>query len=245
RTKVDKGDPVKLTVSQGRGKVEVPDVGGQSLNDAEKTLEDAGFEVDVRQEASDSVDKGKVIRTEPAAKTQAERGSEVLLFESTGVQAVTVPDVTGEDSVTAANRLGAAGFTVERVTEPSDSVEVDTVIRTNPAGGTQAPKGSTVQLVISSGTEQVRVPNVVGLTQSEATAELQNAGFQVATQDVTTLDATKVGRVISQSPSAGTRAGKGSTVTITIGRLGSGGGTTTTTGSGGTTTTTGGILGGN
>jgi serine/threonine-protein kinase len=244
-TKVDKGDTIKLTVSQGRGKVEVPDVTGKSLSDAEAQLEDAGFEVDVRQEASDSVEKGKVIRTEPAAKTQAERGSEVVVFESAGVQLVTVPDVTGQDSVTAANQLGSAGFKVERVTEPSDSVEVDTVIRTDPAGGTQAPKGSTVQLVISSGTEQVRVPSVVGLTQSEATAVLQDAGFQVATQDVTTLDATKVGRVISQSPSAGTRAGKGSTVTITIGRLGTGGGTTTTSGAGGTTTTTGGILGGN
>ncbi|MGH9034647.1 MAG: Stk1 family PASTA domain-containing Ser/Thr kinase [Acidimicrobiia bacterium] len=235
-TKLEPGDKVKLTVSQGRGKVEVPDVTGQALSDAEQSLEDAGFEVDVRQETSDSVEKGKVIRTEPAAKSQAERGSEVIVFESTGVQIVKVPDVTGQDAVSAASQLGAAGFKVERVTEPSDEVEVDTVIRTDPAAGTDAPKGSTVQLVISSGTEQVRVPSVVGLTQSEATAVLQDAGFQVATQDVTTLDATKVGRVISQSPSAGTRAGKNSTVTITIGRLGSGGSTTTT---GGATSTTG------
>jgi serine/threonine-protein kinase len=238
-TRVDKGDQVKLTVSEGRGQVPVPDVTGKSVDDAESQLKDAGFDVDVRQEASPSVEKGKVIRTEPAANTQVERGSEVKVFASTGVELVKVPDVAGQDAVSAASQLGAAGFKVDRATEPSDDVEVDTVIRTDPAAGSDAPKGSTVQLVISSGKEQVRVPNVVGLTQSEATAELQNAGFQVTTQDVTTLDATRVGRVISQSPPGGTRAGKGSTVTITVGRLGSGGGTTTTSG----TTTTTGILG--
>ncbi|MDQ3943947.1 MAG: Stk1 family PASTA domain-containing Ser/Thr kinase [Actinomycetota bacterium] len=228
-TKVDKGDPVKLTVSQGRGKVAVPDVSGQSLADAESRLEDAGFEVDVRQETSATVEKGKVIRTDPAANMQIERGSEVVVFVSSGVELVKVPDVTGQDAVSAANQLGSAGFKVERVTEPSDTVETDTVIRTDPAAGTDAPKGSTVQLVISSGQQQVRVPSVVGLTQSEATAVLQDAGFQVATQEVTTLDPTRSGRVISQSPSAGTQAGKGSTVTITVGRLGSAPTATTTT----------------
>jgi serine/threonine-protein kinase len=168
----------------------------------------------------------------------------VTVFASTGQELVKVPDVAGQSSVSAANQLGAAGFKVEPVNEPSDDVESGTVIRTDPAAGTDAPKGSTVQMVVSSGKEQVRVPSVVGLTQSEATAVLQDAGFQVASQDVTTLDATRAGRVISQSPTAGTRAGKGSTVTITIGRLGPGGGTTpTTAGPGGTTTTTGGILG--
>jgi eukaryotic-like serine/threonine-protein kinase len=228
-TKVDEGDPVKLTVSQGRGKVAVPDVSGQSLADAESRLEDAGFEVDVRQETSATVEKGKVIRTDPAANMQIERGSEVVVFVSSGVELVKVPDVTGQDAVSAANQLGSASFKVERVTEPSDTVETDTVIRTDPAAGTDAPKGSTVQLVISSGQQQVRVPSVVGLTQSEATAVLQDAGFQVATQEVTTLDPTRSGRVISQSPSAGTQAGKGSTVTITVGRLGSAPTATTTT----------------
>ncbi len=234
-TKLDKGDTVKLTVSQGRGKVAVPDVSGKSVSDAESILEGAGFEVDVRQEASDSVEKGKVTRTQPAANMQAERGSEVLLFESTGTQQVKVPDVTGKDSVTAASQLGAAGFTVQRVTEASDSVEADTVIRTEPAAGSDAPKGSTVRMVVSSGQEQVRVPSVVGLTQSEATTVLQDAGFVVAVDDATVLNPTSNGRVISQTPTAGSRVARGSTVRITVGRLGSG--TTSTTG--GTTSTTG------
>ena len=190
-TKLEKGDEVKLTVSEGRGKFPVPDVAGKSVEDAESVLQDAGFDVDVRQEVSETVEKGKVVRTDPAANMEVERGSEVTVFESAGVELVAVPDVTGQDAVSAANQLGSAGFKVERVTEPSDTVEADTVIRTDPAAGTEAPKGSTVRLVVSSGAEEVRVPSVVGLTQSEATAVLEDAGFQVATQDVTTLDATR------------------------------------------------------
>ncbi len=238
-TKVDKGDEVKLTVSQGRGKVTVPDVSGKSVSDAESILEDAGFEVDQRQEASDTVEKGKVTRTEPAANAMAERGTEVVVFESTGAQLVKVPDVTGQSSVSASNQLGAAGFKVDPVTEASDTVEANTVIRTEPEAGTDAPKGSTVRMVVSSGQEEVRVPSVVGLTQSEATAVLQDAGFTVAVDEATVLNPTSSGRVISQTPTAGSRVAKGSTVRITVGRLG----TTTTTASSATTTTTGGILG--
>jgi serine/threonine-protein kinase len=242
-TKVDRGEEVKLTVSQGRGKVTVPDVSGKSTSDAEAILEDAGFEVDQRQEASDSVEKGKVTRTEPPANTSVERGSEVVIFESTGTQQVKVPDVTGQDAVSAASELGAAGFKVERVTEPSDSVEADTVIRTDPAGGTEAPKGSTVRLVVSSGKDEVTVPNVVGDSQSEATSKLQAAGFNVIPDEALVLNPASNGRVISQTPAAGSRVGRGSTVRITVGRTASGG-TTSTTAAGptGTTTTTG-ILG--
>jgi serine/threonine-protein kinase len=93
--------------------------------------------------------------------------------------------------------------------------------------------------VVSSGQEEVRVPSVVGLTQSEATNVLQDAGFQVAVDEATVLNPTSSGRVISQTPTAGSRVAKGSTVRITVGRLG----TTNTTASSSTTTTSGGILG--
>ncbi|MGH9004223.1 MAG: PASTA domain-containing protein, partial [Acidimicrobiia bacterium] len=166
-TKLDPGDTVTLTVSQGRGKAAIPDVSGQTLDEAEKTLEDAGFETRIRQEASDSIEKGKVIRTEPAAAGQAERGSEVTIFVSTGQELVAVPDVAEQSAVSASNQLGAAGFKVESVSEASDEVEEGTVIRTDPAAGTQAPKGSTVRLVVSSGQEEVRVPSVVNMTASE------------------------------------------------------------------------------
>jgi serine/threonine-protein kinase len=238
--RVDRDSEVKLTVSQGKGKAAVPDVTGQSLEDAQSRLADEGFDTRVRQEASDSVEGGKVIRTDPLAGSQVAKGSTVTLFVSTGKGMVEVPDVAGLDPIDASNQLGAKGLNARTVNEASDTVAQGKVIRTDPAAGSQVAKGSTVQLVVSSGKASVRVPNVVNMTEADATATLQEAGFNVAVQYATTFDSSRNGRVVAQSPSGGSTASRGSTVTITVGRLaGGGGGSTTTTASGGD----GGLLG--
>jgi serine/threonine-protein kinase len=121
------------------------------------------------------------------------------------------------------------------VNQPSDTVQEGTVIGTDPPAGRSVAKGSEVQLIVSSGQEDVRVPNVVGMSRTDATAELQNAGFQVVVREVTSLDPANAGRVIAQSPSADARAAKGSVVTISVGKFA---GTNTTASSSSTTTTT-------
>jgi serine/threonine-protein kinase len=217
--KLEKGAVVNLKVSAGKGQVKLPDVTGQSLDDAQARLRDAGFAYTVRQEASDSVDPGKVTRTDPPAGSQLDKGANVTLYVSTGKEQVVIPDVSGEDPVTAANALGAKGFSTEPVYQTSDTVEKDKVIGTDPPAGTGVAKGSKVKLIISTGKEQVRVPNVVGLSKSDAMAELQNAGFQVTVREVSSLDPSNAGRVIAQSPSADSKADKGSVVTISVGKF--------------------------
>jgi len=232
-TKIAKDGTVKLTISAGKGQVKVPDVRGQTLDDAQAQLRDAGLDYNVQQETSDTVDAGKVTRTDPPGGTQAAKGAVVGLYVSLGKEQVTIPDVSGQDQVTAANTLGAKSLTTEAVQQASDSVDAGKVIGTNPPAGTSVAKGSKVQLIISTGPEQVRVPNVVGLTKADATTELQNAGFTVITRDVTVLDPTSAGKVIAQSPSADSKASKGSAVTISVGKFGgsssSSSSTTTTT----------------
>ena len=240
--KLEKGETVTLTVSEGKGKVPVPDVTGASLEDAEAELEDAGLRVQVRQESSDEVEAGKVIRTDPAGNVQVDRDSTVTVYVSRGVELVQVPDVTGKDAVEAAAELGSHDLTVERVSEASDSVEAGKVIRTDPPAGSSVGKGSKVRLVVSSGKEEVRVPSVINLSQADATAALEDAGFKVVVQEATTLDASRAGRVIAQTPTGNSRAERGSTVTITVAKLGTG---ASTSSSSSTTTTTGGIFGGN
>jgi serine/threonine-protein kinase len=147
--------------------------------------------------------------------------ADITLYVSTGKEQVQIPDVSNQDPVTAANTLGAKAISTESVYQASDTVDSGKVIGTNPPAGTSVPKGSKIQLIISSGQEQVRVPNVVGLSRSDATTELQNAGFTVVTRDVTSLDPNNAGRVIAQSPSADSKAAKGSVVTISVGKFGS------------------------
>jgi serine/threonine-protein kinase len=105
-------------------------------------------------------------------------------------------------------------------------VPIDSVISTDPPGGSSVPKGSVVKLVISSGPAPAPIPNVVGQTAAAATSTLQAAGFTVVVQNTASLDA-QAGKVITQTPNAGATATAGSTVTITVGT----GGVTTTTSS--------------
>ncbi len=226
-TVVDRGSEVTLTVSAGVGTVAVPDVVDQTFEDAVATLEAAGLEAERRDEPSERVEAGRVIRTRPPAGRRVERGSVVVVFVSSGAELVTVPDVTGTEQVAATQVLNRAGFTVEKVTEPSDAVEAGLVIRTEPPGGTPAPRGSTVRLVVSSGPDTVTVPDVVGMTQPQATATLRGAGFTVRVVTTASTPANR-GRVIAQNPFAGSDAPRGSQVTITVG-AGPPGTTTTTT----------------
>jgi eukaryotic-like serine/threonine-protein kinase len=215
-TRLEKGDTVKLQVSGGKGEVRVPDVAGETLDDAQSRLADAGFDYRVIQETSDSVDAGKVTRTDPAAGSLAQKGSEIKLYVSAGKEQVVIPDVSGQDAVDAANALGAKSLSVERVAQASDSVDSGKVISTNPAAGSSVPKGSKIQLIVSSGKDQVSVPNLYGRTQSEATDDLQSVGLTGTVTSVFNCEASNSGRVIAQSPSANSRVDRGSNVNMSV-----------------------------
>ncbi len=214
--KLDKGGTVHLKVSAGKGQVKVPDVTNQSLDDAQSQLRDAGLDYNVQQENTDTVDAGKVTRTDPPAGSQVEKGAIVKLYVSLGKQQVQIPDVSGQDPVTAANTLGAKDLTTQKVDQASDTVDAGKVIGTNPPAGTSVAKGSTVQLIVSTGKEQVTVPNLYGRTQSEAMADLQSVGLSGTVSSVSSCDSASSGKVIAQSPSAGSKVQNGSNVNMSV-----------------------------
>jgi serine/threonine-protein kinase len=196
-------------------------VEGRDVEEATRILEEAGFTVRTVEEPDDEQPAGTVIDQDPPGGEQAERGSTVQLTVSAGKEKVPVPDVIGKDRDAAANELGNAGFRTTTQLEESDSVDEGKVIRTAPAPGTAPARGSTVTMVVSSGQpepEQVTVPDVIGKTQAQATAQLQAAGFKVSVDEQLVADDADDGRVIDQSPNAGTKQDEGSTVTITVGK---------------------------
>jgi serine/threonine-protein kinase len=209
------GTTVKLSVSSGGVKVKVPRVKGLTSEAAIKQLEDLQFQVNVVPQQDDVVPVNIVIRTSPKAGTRLDPNSVVTVVVSQGPAPVLVPDVSGLSQVEATQRLANAGFRVAATTEPSSSVPIGQVVRTQPSAGSPAAKDSTVTLVISSGPKQVTVPDVVGQSQASATSALENEGFRVEVTTVTSPGS--AGRVISQSPTGGSRANSGSTVTITVG----------------------------
>jgi eukaryotic-like serine/threonine-protein kinase len=227
-TKVDKGEAILLTVSSGAGNVRVPDVEGLTFEAAQAQLTAKGLKAVRKDEASDTVDPGVVIGTNPPAAATVKRNSEVSVAVSAGPAPVNVPNVANMDQVEATQTLNSAGFRVQKATAASASVPSGSVIDTNPAAGTQAARNSLVTVNVSTGPEQVAVPNVIGRTQSDATAALTGAGFNVTVVQVPS-SSSNMGRVITQSPDAGTTVDRGTQVTITVGTGPSGSTTTSTT----------------
>lgn len=130
-------------------------------------------------------------------------------------QTATVPDVVGMDQAQAEAALTDAGFKLGSVTTtPSDDAE-GKVVEQDPAAGSEARKGSAVDLVIAGGPELVEVPDVLRMKADDAQKALEGAGFETAVTEAFD-DTVAEGDVISQSPSAGQKVPKGTTVGITV-----------------------------
>lgn len=215
-TKLRKGNTVTINVSLGVGESKVPSVAGMSFNDASLKLEEEGFIAVLFEEESDTVEIDKVTRTKPKAGSKLARGSEVEVYVSLGPSTKEVINVIGLDSTTAAAQLGQEDFQVVTQEEASDTVPVGKVIRTDPLPNTKVPRESTITIFVSSGSAMVTVPDVIGMTKSQATATLQNALFGLVISSTPSTLAKK-DIVISQSPASGTKAAKGSSISITVG----------------------------
>jgi beta-lactam-binding protein with PASTA domain len=177
-------------------------------------LKTVGFEVGkvVYDETADGA-VGAVIGQNPAGGERAKAGSLVVLTVA-GSPPVATPDLSGLDEEKATAALEAAGLRVGGVTESYDtSVAAGLLVSQAPGAGTEAPKGSAVAIVVSKGRQPVSVPSVTGKPQSEATAVLEAAGFEVKTAEK--ADKAAKGTVIAQAPTGG-EAQPGSTVTITL-----------------------------
>ncbi|HEX5467494.1 MAG TPA: Stk1 family PASTA domain-containing Ser/Thr kinase [Gaiellaceae bacterium] len=217
-TRIQKGDEVTLFVSTGPPKTEVPNVVGMTYEEALQTLDDANLDARKREVFSKQP-AGQVLGQDPKAGEQVVEGTEVALKVSKGQETVSVPNVVGMSEANARATLEQAGFEVSSTSAPSDSTPEGVVSAQNPASGTDATKGSTVTITVSTGPEQASVPNVEGQQRQQAEKALQDAGFQVNVVEQDTDDPAQQNVVIDQDPAGGSQAPAGSTVTITVGKL--------------------------
>jgi beta-lactam-binding protein with PASTA domain/serine/threonine protein kinase len=216
---VEEGSEVTITIGAGPDTATVPDVTGRTVDEASRLLIEAGFVPSQRAEENADIEEGLVIRTDPAAGADAAVNSTVTIFYSAGPDTIAIPDVRGQNENDARNTLSGAGFTgnIQAQQEASNDVPEGQVIRTDPPAGQQAAANATITLFVSSGRGQVGVPNVEGLTEDNARAQLQ--GFEVQILDQEVNDPNQDGRVLSQNPPGGTQVDEGSTITLVIGRF--------------------------
>ncbi len=218
-TIVKKDSRVSVFVSSGPGIVTLPNVYNKTGAEALKILREKGFLPAPQSQSSDTVGKGLVISTDPAALTEVQVGGPVTVFVSSGPREATVPEVTSESQANATATLAAAGLKVTVVKREVAQPSAGTVISQSPAAGSRLKVGGQVTIVVAQAQAQTAVPSVVGQSEVQAVATLTGAGFASNTVTRTVTDASKVGIVVQQSPQAGHKLAKGALVTIAVGKL--------------------------
>src|SRR3954451_5678165 len=215
--KVNKGATVNLTVSDGPPSAVVPAVENLPEKVGLSQLQKAGFKVDINEAPSDTVKKGFVISTTPPGGTELKQGERVRMDVSSGVQKFAAPHVLCLYQHTAEQTLQDKEL-VPVVQEVVSDQPAGKVFQQSPVAGTKVSKGDRVTITVSKGPAAVSVPDVGGLTQSDARGQLQTAGFtvQVKTRDSKDRGDDKI--VLDQRPGHGAQLQKGATVVIYVGK---------------------------
>lgn len=145
----DRGSVVFLQVSLGFSERTVPDLAGQTLNEALAKLFDLDFRITQVEEPDPEVEEGLVLRTEPAAGSLL-RGREIVtVYVSTGVARVPVPSVIGLLADSARQQLTASGFEVQiDFIEVEDPADINKVIDQTPPANIELREGESVRIIV-------------------------------------------------------------------------------------------------
>ena len=215
--RIERGNFVTITVSTGPSKVRVPDVLGETRDQAVSELTQAGLKPNVVP-INSLKSVNTVLATAPKPGTEVIVGTAVRVNVSSGPKPITVPNVIGMPFESAESTLQGAGFAVRRE-DVDDTDPEGVVVGQNPAAGTQQGKGSVITLQVSKGPQTSQVPDVTSLTEADATAQLTQSGFNVQTVEEIVDTQDLDGKVLSQDPEGGANAEQGSTVVIVVGRF--------------------------
>lgn len=198
--------------------IEVPDIVGHTLEEAESLLDDCNLKYQLLPQESEE-EPNKVIEQEPAAGEKVEEYSIIKIYYSQEAGNVTVPSVKNMSDTEAMTALEDAGLTVASTKKVyDDSVKKGLVCGTDPVEGTSVEKGTSVVILISKGPESdmATMPNIVGKKQEVALEKLADAGLEEGTVTYDYSDTYAKGRVITQSIKAGKTVEVGTRVDYTV-----------------------------
>jgi beta-lactam-binding protein with PASTA domain/predicted Ser/Thr protein kinase len=196
--------------------VVVPNVAGQTRAEALIAIQQAGFDVDLRDEASDEVELGLVIRTDPGPGTEAPTGSTVVVYISAGTEPAVVPTLVGLTQEAAEAAIEEAGFEVGTVTtRPDAEAPPGQVIEQSPVAGVELGPGAAINIVVSEGPEEFALPDLSGMSDDEALGQLNDLGLEwnITNESSDDFDAETV---IRTNPAAGTMVKPGDTITVVV-----------------------------
>ena len=192
---------------------------GMHVDEAKRELLDMGLTPEIQYEVNTAYDEGTVLRASIQDGLMVDKNTVVVMTVAQGEDGVTVPPVTGKSKEEATSILEKEGFVVN-VTESYDAaVENGYVISQSPDAETTAPQGSSVTIRVCKGAEdnKVKVPDVVGRTEEDATITLVENGLTVGTvTETNNEDASLTDKVCYQSYSVGSYVDKGTAIDLKV-----------------------------
>jgi beta-lactam-binding protein with PASTA domain/serine/threonine protein kinase len=219
--KLNKGGTLVVVISDGPSLTTLPEITGLTEDAARSRLAGLGLSLRIaKQVASETVPDGQIIswsignKAGLQAGNQVPKGTTVDATVSTGPAPRTVPTVAGVAYDQARKALTDAGFIVGNITQNFDStVPSGVVISSSPAGGTTQQVGTSIDLVVSKGPDQVVMPNIIGKDLKTVNAALTAVGLTLGT----TTGNSSTGVAKSAQYPAGTLVDRGASVAVTFG----------------------------
>lgn len=208
--------------------IEVPDFRGMTIEEAEDKAEDLGIEVKIgKYEFSTEYEQDQIMDQDPNHGEMVAKGDTVTVDISKGGERGVIPNLIGKSEEDAKKMIEDYGFELGTVKEKESHEEKGTVIEQDPSAGSEGKQGDTINITISdgSGKEMGEVPYVLGMSEDEARAAIEEAGFKVGDVSEGVSSAYDNGQVMWQEYDAGTSVEKGTAIDIRI----SGGQTSTKT----------------
>ncbi|SCG47347.1 Stk1 family PASTA domain-containing Ser/Thr kinase [Micromonospora halophytica] len=198
-------------------KVQVPNLAGRDQAAAFAEIRKVGLEPVAGEQVFDSdCKKGTVAKQSPGPGSTLEQNRQVIVNICGGKPEVKIPSgLVNSQYENVKEQLEDLNLRVDQ--KPVDSGQPEgTVTKVTPGSGETVAEGTLVVVEVSRGNIR-EVPRVTGLSEDQAKAELERAGYDVRVRDGDQVPASEVGKVTSQNPSPGTRLAKGRTVTIEVG----------------------------
>lgn len=212
---------VLLPVITNQTEIKVPDVSGLDISEAINTLQNEGFKIadQQKEQASDEIEKGKVVKTNPVAGVKKTKGSEVTLYISTGNEGFTMEDFTGKNYYTVYGTLTAYGILVipEKRDVSDTNVDASSILDQSVKAGEKVAKGDTVILYIPNVT--TKYPDFTSGDYTKEQIEQFCSQYSINCKFKEVSEASgnyKSGDIIAQSRPSGTQVTSGASLTITI-----------------------------
>jgi len=196
------------------GSAVAPDLVGLTVEEAQALVKRAGLNWQQTEINHDKIAKDTIISQTPEADAEMRKGDSIVVTVSLGPTQLVTPNVTGLTRDEAAAKLKEKGLSM--VVSKSPSTEpVDTVIAQNPAADEPCAVGQEVEITLSGGS--TLVPDVTGQAYSDAVQLLQENSLAAGKVVYGDASDDQIGKVLAQSPAAGTMAVLDTQVTLTIG----------------------------